>query len=96
MPFEVESQVYFCYNSSCFINSFVDHVARNELFKSIDDSGRVTAFDLAALNAKRGRDWGIPGYGKYLEFCTGSTVNGWEDLIHHSDDVLGILQKLYQ
>lgn len=36
--------------------------------------------DLASLNINRGRDHGLPGYAKYVEYCSGLKLTSFEDL----------------
>lgn len=35
--------------------------------------------DVLALDILRGRDHGMNGYAKYLEFCTNTKVQNWTD-----------------
>lgn len=37
--------------------------------------------DVLALDILRGRDHGLAGYTKYLELCTNTKINNWDDLI---------------
>jgi len=50
----------------------------NHLFQ---EPGKKWGMDLAAINMQRGREQGIPGYGRWREWCGEHTIHGWEDLL---------------
>merc|ERR1719427_2156193 len=72
-----------------FVSSIRDHL--------FEVSEAVGGMDLIALNIQRGRDHGIPGYVKYLENCTNTRIQDWDDLVNFMEsDNIDKLQKIYQ
>ncbi|KAK3609208.1 hypothetical protein CHS0354_035148 [Potamilus streckersoni] len=71
----------------------VENSARNRLFQNFTTN---ESFDLASLNINRGRDHGIPPYGKHRESCRLSALSAnWNSLVdHHSTDIT-LLRKVY-
>ena len=46
--------------------------------------------DLAAINIQRGRDHGLPGYTKYLKFCS-KKLNGVSPNVKSFSDLVSIM-----
>jgi len=79
--------------ASAWDENFVASI-RDHLFELNEADGGM---DLVALNIQRGRDHGIPGYIKYLENCTNTRIQQWDDLINFMEsDNIDKLQDMYQ
>lgn len=61
-------------NAMSMDTSYVDDMA-HLLFKTHN-----VGTDVFALDIQRGRDHGLSSYTNYYKFCTGNTIDSWEDL----------------
>lgn len=53
--------------------------------------------DLPAININRGREHGVPAYVYFLEYCTGTKVASWADLIRFIPEArIKELQTVYR
>lgn len=64
--------------SECpYVSRIMNDASRNLLF--LDENG--DSFDLASLNIMRGREWGMPTYTSYREYCGLGAATAWSDLL---------------
>jgi peroxidase len=63
--------------SGMSVDPHIDSDVKNYLYRAKHEK---FGSDLPAFNIQRGRDHGIPGYTRYLQFCFGYKANSWEDL----------------
>lgn len=59
---------------------FVSSDIKNHLYRPRDNP---YGLDLPAFNIQRGRDHGIPGYTKLVEFCFDDVITNWKQLDHY-------------
>jgi hypothetical protein len=59
----------------------MNDASRNLLF--LDENG--DSFDLVSLNIMRGREWGMPTYTSYREYCGLGAATAWSDLLNTTE-----------
>ena len=59
------------------LDDAVTQEVTNHLF---EEPGKKFGMDLAAINMQRGREHGIPGYGKWRDWCGLASVKSFDDL----------------
>ena len=71
---------------------FCNSLGRKLLIKPGDNDNA----DLAAFNIQRGRDHGLPTYGKWREYCKLKPVKNWKDLRRYMpSEVVEAFMKIY-
>ena len=45
-----------------------------------EEPGKSFGMDLAAINMQRGREHGVPGYGRWRDWCGLHHLSGWDDM----------------
>ena len=70
----------------------------SDLQNKLQDTPGGGFIDLAAFNINRGRDHGLPGYTKYVSWCSGRTISTFSDLssLNWNSTTISLVRSLYR